>query len=414
MAALFRFSSSVSQQAHTSLRMLSLAAVLVLSAPCVMANGTGGGENENPIVVDANATPCIKTTVHFTSITLAIAAAPPGAIINVCPGKYPEQLKINKSLTLQGVPNPSANAGAAVITVPNAGIPGFVADYTDNSIGLAAAQVLVQAANVNIIDLAVDGTGALPACSSSTPSLVGIVYASGSSGTVKRAAIRNQSVHDGSGGYACFQRGVGIRAVTVSSLTVQDSSVRGFSSAGIEIFSSTAVLVKGNVVTGISVSQGSASNCIEIFRGGQAVDNTVDSCASAGIFVTGDPASAVTVSENTVLNAVGGSSFASVGFGIGILFDDEFAPVTITSNTVSNAQMGISADPGGNSVGGNILQYNKISAVQVGIALNHPMSTPNTVSQNTINDAQFGTHTLLVPGNNLSGNTFLNVTTLAE
>src|ERR1700740_176084 len=57
----------------------------------------------------------------FSTISAAVAAVPPGSIVDVCPGIYPEQVVINRPLTLQGIT--SANSSDVVITVPPGGVP---------------------------------------------------------------------------------------------------------------------------------------------------------------------------------------------------------------------------------------------------------------------------------------------------
>src|SRR5271165_4314468 len=62
-----------------------------------------------------------KTGIQFTTISAAVASAPAtGAVIEVCPGTYPEQVTISKSLTLKGIA--SGNSSAAIITSPNGGL----------------------------------------------------------------------------------------------------------------------------------------------------------------------------------------------------------------------------------------------------------------------------------------------------
>ena len=44
-----------------------------------------------------------KAGIQFATIGAAITASPVGATINVCPGIYPEQVTINKDLTMKGI-----------------------------------------------------------------------------------------------------------------------------------------------------------------------------------------------------------------------------------------------------------------------------------------------------------------------
>lgn len=55
--------------------------------------------------------------VHFATIQLAVNSVPAGSTIRICPGNYPEQVLINKRLTLIGIPNADGSQDAAVILV---------------------------------------------------------------------------------------------------------------------------------------------------------------------------------------------------------------------------------------------------------------------------------------------------------
>jgi len=63
---------------------------------------------------------CRSGIVTFSTIQSAVNASPAGATVLVCPGAYPEQVVINKALTLRGVQ--SGTLGAAVIVAPPGGI----------------------------------------------------------------------------------------------------------------------------------------------------------------------------------------------------------------------------------------------------------------------------------------------------
>jgi len=69
-------------------------------------------------------------TPNVSTIQAAVTAAPPGSTVNVCPGTYPEQVIIDKRLTLQGVASGTLNQ--AVVTAPAGGI-------VANTVSLATA-----------------------------------------------------------------------------------------------------------------------------------------------------------------------------------------------------------------------------------------------------------------------------------
>src|SRR5271169_1141195 len=129
-------------------------------------------------------------TPNFPTIQAAVTAVPAGSTVNVCPGLYPEQVTINKRLTLQGVASGTLNQ--AVVTAPAGGI-------VQNTVSLAtaypiAAQIYVHdtARAVTISNLTVDGSGnnGLTACG--TPNLVGIYYQD-AQGTIQNVVTRNQT-----------------------------------------------------------------------------------------------------------------------------------------------------------------------------------------------------------------------------
>src|ERR1700735_3879079 len=99
----------------------------------------------------------------FTTTQAAVNTAPAASTVNVCPGSYPEQVTINKRLTLQGVAFGTSNQ--AVVTAPAGGI-------VANTVSLAtaypiAAQIYMHdATGVTIANLTVDGSGnnGLTAC----------------------------------------------------------------------------------------------------------------------------------------------------------------------------------------------------------------------------------------------------------
>ena len=51
---------------------------------------------------------------NYPTITAAVSAVPTGSTVNVCPGTYAEQVRINKNLTLNGVQNGTNDAAVVV------------------------------------------------------------------------------------------------------------------------------------------------------------------------------------------------------------------------------------------------------------------------------------------------------------
>jgi parallel beta-helix repeat protein len=335
------------------------------------------------IVVDANATPCIATfSAHYTTIQAAVSAATPGATIQVCPGNYPEQVTIATPLTLRGVTNTAGNTGAALVTLPG------------NTFTGAFTQILIQAAGVNLVTLGVDGANTLSGCSAAT--LTGILFGAGSTGTLKGVTLRNHNVSNGSGGYC--GTGTPVSATSAASVTVTDSSVRNFDSIGIDVTTTSTVTVKTTTLAPISAS----ANCIYANAPTVQVSSNAMSNCGVGVYVTTTVLG--TVSGNTVVvgNAGGDST-------TGIFCFPVCTGLTISGNQIFDVTYGISMKTS-SEVAGVVIENNDISATTNGVYLF--LETGNTVSNNTITDAQFGVNG--ISGNTLSGNTYKTVTTLTK
>ena len=335
------------------------------------------------IVVDPNATPCIATfSAHYTTIQAAVSAAPSGATIQVCPGTYAEQVTIATPLTLRGVTNTAGNTGASVVTLPGGTFTG------------AFAQILIQAAGVNLVGLGVDGTNTLSGCSSAT--LTGILFGTAASGSLKQVALRNHNVSNGSGGYC--GSGTPVAATSAASVTVTDSSVRNFDSIGIDLSTTSTVTVKTTTLAPINPS----ANCINANAPTVVVSSNTMSNCGVGVYVATTVQG--TVSGNTVVvgNAGGDSTTGVFCFPV-------CTGLTISGNQIFDVTDGIGLKTSG-EVAGVVIENNDISGVTNGVYLF--LETGNTVSNNTINDAQVGVNG--VSGNTLSGNTYKTVTTLTQ
>ena len=312
---------------------------------------------------------CKPSLPSFTTISAAVSTVPPGSTIEVCPGTYPEQVTIAQPLTLKGIT--SGNAGQAVITVPGSGLSVVTTGFGV----LIAAQVHVTAGPVNISDITVDGTGSN---GSNAQWLVGILYDSGSSGTVNEITARNLNT---SGSRA----GVGVWAEnatgTNESVIIENSSFHDIDNSAVLTLGSTLLAtVKGNTMeTGFITVQWDAAGSLT----GNVVNGGVEGLSLSG------PPSATTVSGNTVVN----STYGIVAF----------VGASITSNKISNAFTGIYFCCGS---GWNI-QSNSITKSSIGIEFN---CSTATVLHNTINDATTGLDS--VPASFSGANSFDNVATL--
>ena len=342
----------------------------------------GAVSSRAAIVVDQSAAigaaSCTGALTQYNTIQSAVSAATSGATIEVCPGTYAEQVTIATTLTLKGVTDTTDNAGAVVVTIPGGTFSG------------AFTQILIEATGVTLTDIGVDGTNTLSSCG---PSLTGILFASGSSGTLKDVALRNHYVSNGSGGY-CYA-GTPVSANGATSVTVTDSSVRNFDSQGFGLTATATVTVKTTTVAPINPG----ANCVYANAATVEVSgNSMADCA-IGVYVTSTLQG--TVSGNTIH---GGSSG-----GTGVFCFPTCTGLTVSGNQIFDTGNGFSIKVSG-EVGGVVFENNDVYGTTNGVYLY--LQPNNTVSNNTFNDAQVGVNG--ASGNTVSGNTYRTVTTLTQ
>jgi len=315
---------------------------------------------------------CKSGLANYPTISAAITGASSGSTIDVCPGSYPEQLTITKSLTLTGVANGSANQ--ATITVPSGGL---VQNATSIFTEPVAAQVLVLVGTVNFNNITVDGTGGDTGCISW---VAGIFYASGSSGTVNHVRASNQL--DSTCGVGIWAENGGSSPLSV---TVRNSTVYNVDSAGIFAGSGTpptlSVSLNNNVV-----SASSAVADIDVDSVSGTVSSSNISNASFGVF---DMSSGVSVTANTVIGSTTGIYLANGG--------------TASNNQVSGGSEGVLLGGSGATINGNTIVSSTTAGVELGCFA-------ASLSGNTINDAPVGVDS--VPASvSLGTNNFFNTTT---
>ncbi len=370
---------SIARGAITAMPVAALALLIPFGATPAAAS----------IVVDPNATPCVTATTHYTTIQAAVSAAPSGATIQVCPGTYPEQVTITTPLTLKGVTSATADTGAAVVTVPST--------FT----GGQFTQIDIQASGVTLTNIGVDGANTLSSCDFG-PSLTGILFDAGSSGSLKQVALRNHNISNGTGGYC--NSGTPVASSTPSSVTILDSSIRNFDSIGIILTATTSVSVKTTTVAPVYVPSPLTSNipnCVYASAPTVTVSsNTVGNCGT-GVHVATTVSG--TVSGNTI---VGYGTFAT---GYGVFCSSSCIGITVSGNQIFNTAIGLSMKTSGET-GAITFQNNTIFGTSVGVYLF--LQPNNTVSNNTITDA--GTGVYGVTGNTVTGNIYRTVTTLTQ
>jgi hypothetical protein len=325
---------------------------------------------------------CKPKLPTYSTISAAVAAAPAGSTVMICPGTYPEQISISQSLTLEGIS--LGDSAQVVVSVPS---PGLVVNALVNGGANLAPQILVIAGQVNISNITVDGTGNNL---NGSVQMAGIYYTPGSSGVIDHVTTRNQidstsPTVQGLGTGIWIENGTGVS----ESITIENCSVHDFDGSGIFVNDpDLTATIKGNNVN--------ASNAtffvfaILVLSSGTVTNNTVagpgTSLFAQGITVQVPSA---TVSNNLVTD-----------WNLGIV---DFNAATYTNNTVVDTSDGMILNAPGTTANANTV----MTASDIGIYFN---CNSDTVLQNTINDATFGLAS--VPSSFSSANAFLNVATL--
>jgi parallel beta-helix repeat protein len=366
--------------AITAALLATLAGLSLGAAPAMAA-----------IVVDQNtaigAPSCTGAPTQYNTIQSAVSAAPSGATIQVCPGTYAEQVTIATPLTLKGVTDTTDNAGAAVVTVPST--------FT----GGPFTQIDIKASGVTLVDIGVDGTNTLSSCDFG-PTLTGILFDAGSSGTLKQVALRNHNISNGSGGYC--GSGSPVLSSSASSVTITDSTVRNFDSTGINLTTTSSVTVKTTTVAPVyEASSENFPNCVYANAPTvQVSSNTVSSCTS-GVYVTTTVSG--TVSNNTIIG------FGTFETGYGFICFPTCTGITVSGNQIFNTAIGATMKTSGET-GSIDFENNSINGT--GTAVYLFLQPNNTVSNNTITDSGVGVYG--VTGNTVTGNIYRTVTTLTQ
>jgi parallel beta-helix repeat protein len=337
-----------------------------------------------------------KAGVQFPTISQAVQAAPSGGTVSICPGTYPEQVQINKPLSLVGLTIGASDQ--VVITAPSGGIVQNATDlYTGGE--PIAAQIYINGPSgsviVNLTNLIVDGSNSQIDCG---PNLVGIYYQN-SSGTVNHVVARNQALGTNNGcqsGQGIFVES-GYSTPGSSNVTIENSSVHGYQKNGITADGNgTTFTISNNDVVGQGPTTGAAENGIQLsdqatgtVYNNRVVDDVYSpgSYGASGILVydTGS----VIIQSNTVSNTQ---------YGIVVYTDGTYDANdnTITSNRVSATHLddGIDLCSDGNTVKSNIVMASDSSGIHIDSsctdAEGNTTGTGNTVSGNTIVEACAG------------------------
>jgi len=360
-----------------------------------LASQTIGPTHARPgeLVVDDDGAQCPGAA--YASLQAAVDAARPGDRIAVCPGTYPEQVRIAKPLEIL------AQSGAVLAPA------GMAANTTNAFSGAAiAAALLVEDADSVVVEgLTVDASAnGLAACS---PVLVGVFYRN-ASGRLSEAAVRGARLDAKLSG---CQSGLGVlvqsSAGAPSAVEVLDSSIRGYQKNGITANEpGTKLVARRNVVTGAGLAAGVAQNGIQVGLGARGVvehnevaNHVYPGCTS----VVTCPAVATDVLLSEVTNAsVRGNTLGTSQTGVYLDLSNESR---VMDNRIFDTVVfdGILVVGDRNQIVGNAVTH----ADDAGIFL---IGSYNFVFANRIQDAPVGIWKWDgSTGNLIGGNRFRNV-----
>ena len=377
-------------------------AVLIVLVAALLAIVAGPARAETLVVAQdghGSAKDCnALNPTPYTTIASAVVAARPHDVIKICPGTYPEQLTIAKSLTLLG------QSGA--VLKPSA----MVANTTSLITGSALATVIVidGVRDVTIEGLTIDGAdNGITSCPAPAevpvPDLFGIFYRN-ASGSVRDSAIRNMRLGPGlaacRGGTAILvQSGSGGR----SRVAIEDNSIHSFQRNGITANEAgTTAHIRRNVVTGLGPTTGAVQSGIQIARGATGVveENIVTQMISAtcvDVATCGSNANGVIIGSGSSGVRVARNTVGSTQTGVAVFGDGN----RVQDNVVFETRVfdGIYVEGGGNDIKGNTITRSDESGIFIA-------GDANRVEKNRINEAPIG----LLDGG--VGNTFGKTTVL--
>ncbi len=311
----------------------------------------------------------------YSTISAAVAVAPPGSIVKVCSGTYPEQVFIMQPLTLEGISSATGDRARITVPIPPTGGPPnwtFVPD--PDGPGMVAPQIYANspAGAVTIENLTIDASleTTAPACGGSGYWYTTAILLENSNGTVKGVNTVGQGKNSGCGiGIWDFMPGTAPATLSLSNSSLQDANWIGLylEGAGLSVSVKNNVLDLTSGLYGIEINNPSgtissnfinapssiltdsgaevpitysgnvlrgATGCgfaITLYRPAQVTGNKIYGCFG-GIDLEGSPI-AVTIKSNLIVNT---------GLGINLGCNSTSA---LAGNTVNNSAIGVTNSP---------------------------------------------------------------------
>jgi hypothetical protein len=263
----------------------------------------------------------------YNTIQSAISAAPAGATIEICAGRYTEQLQITRSVSL------IAN-GAVTVALPSA--PADSTTACDTAPGTGAYQpdqdgiVICGPATVSITGLTVDAAWPTGTCDDS---LYGVLVAGNATLTLVNSSI----VAAGAVPLNGCQGGVGLQVgmawttpVEVGHATLINDTISGYQKNGVTIDGAgSSATISETTVTGAGPTTMIAQNGIQVSNGALGT--------ISGSTITGNECNYVTPSPGVSCGADSMADYQASG----VLFYGAAAGSSVTGSSINANDIGV-------------------------------------------------------------------------
>ena len=321
---------------------------------------------------------CKPGLKSYTTISAAVAAAPAGSTVYVCPGFYPEQVVISQPLSLVGLS--SGESDQAIIGAPTR----MTVNTTTAAGNPLAAQVLVTTGPVNIRKITVDGSAN---GLDGSVQLAGIYFGSGASGDISGVTTRNQL--NGGDGIGIFVENGDAESEAV---TIEDCSVHDFDFIGLWLNGNVNATVQRSFVNGANAGGFNYGALV-----GYPDNRTVATITNNVMTGPGSNVNAQGITVDAPSATVNGNTLTGWYYALA-----DFGAASYMYNSTRDSKIAFNLGvPGGN------LQTNSI--LQSFVAVDFNCNT-GTVSGNVINDASYA---MYFAGSGAdAGNNFANVATI--